>query len=90
MIDESRLSTVAAEQRLLRDSKKRLSFALNGGDDYELIFTVAPAKAHNIPRRYRELALSAIGEITAGNHIALVGSDGKSSPLKSGGWDPFR
>ncbi|HEY2820694.1 MAG TPA: thiamine-phosphate kinase [Candidatus Acidoferrum sp.] len=70
-------------------TNKSLSLALNGGDDYELLFTVARSKAHKIPSTYRGLKLSAIGEITQGSRLILE-SNNRESNLQPGGWDPFR
>jgi thiamine-monophosphate kinase len=70
-------------------ANKALLLALNGGDDYELLFTVAGSQAHRIPSRYGGLKLTAIGEITRGHRIELLQSDGRTTPLKPGGWDPF-
>lgn len=67
-----------------------LNAALNGGEDYELLFTVPPARVkllHSAPG-YRELAC--IGEITRGSRILLKDGTGKTSPVKAYGWDPFR
>jgi thiamine-monophosphate kinase len=89
MIDESRLSTVAAEQRLLRDSKKRLSLALNGGDDYELLFTVAPGNSREIPKSHHGIKLTAIGEITEIKVLKLTRTNGSTAIIEPGGWDPF-
>jgi thiamine-monophosphate kinase len=69
--------------------RKSLSLALNGGDDYELLFTVAPSKAHKIPSTYQDLKLTAIGEITPGPRLTLD-SNGRESNLNPAGWDPFR
>jgi thiamine-monophosphate kinase len=70
-------------------ANKALLLALNGGDDYELLFTVAGSQAHRIPSRYGGLKLTAIGEITRGHRIELLQADGRTTPLKPGGWDPF-
>jgi thiamine-monophosphate kinase len=70
-------------------TNRSLSLALNGGDDYELLFIVAPTKAHKIPQTYRGLKLTAVGEITRGSRLALD-SNGRKSNLKPAGWDPFR
>lgn len=59
--------------------------ALNGGEDYELLFTISLAdyeKVKNIPE------ISVIGHITeasAGNN--LISNDGASIPLKAQGWN---
>ena len=67
-----------------------LDLALNGGDDYELLFTVRPGKIRRIPRVFQGIPLTAIGEITRGRRLTLVGHDGREQTLPSGGWDPFQ
>jgi thiamine-monophosphate kinase len=63
--------------------------ALNGGDDYELLFTVRPSDARRIPGRLRGLILTCIGEVTRKQRILLIGSEGREEKLVSRGWDPF-
>jgi thiamine-monophosphate kinase len=89
-IDESKLASATVGHDSVPNRNKRLALALNGGDDYELLFTVAPNKTQKIPLAYRALKLTAIGEITRGTGIKLSHPDGKTSPLKAAGWDPFR
>jgi thiamine-monophosphate kinase len=89
MIDESRLVSAAVEQDSIPKWNKRLALALNGGDDYELLFTAAPAKARNIPPTYRGVRLTAIGEITRGIGVELAKVNGDTTAIKPGGWDPF-
>jgi thiamine-monophosphate kinase len=67
-----------------------LDLALNGGDDYELLFTVSPDKVRQIPASYLGLKLTAIGEVTDGDVLKLLRRNGPTSALKPGGWDPFR
>lgn len=62
--------------------------ALNGGEDYELLFTIPLAahdKLHEIP------GVREIGYITAPEKgCALVGRDGESEiPLRAQGWNPL-
>ena len=67
-----------------------LRLALHGGDDYELLFTVSPKDLARIPHAYQGLALSQIGEVTPRRRLILVASNGTTTPLIPGGWDPFR
>jgi thiamine-monophosphate kinase len=71
------------------DAKDATNLALNGGDDYELLFAVRPRNAGKIGRGFRGLPLTRIGEITRENKV-LVEQDGRSYPLIPAGWDPFR
>jgi thiamine-monophosphate kinase len=67
-----------------------LHLALNGGDDYELLFIVPPKHAEQLPGDFKGLSLTAIGKITRGGSILIVKLDGRTMPLHSAGWDPFR
>ena len=77
---------------MLRDVErgKAVKLALHGGDDYELLFTVAPRKAHHIPRRFRGLQLTPIGRIMREKKIEARAENGSVHRLRPGGWDPFR
>jgi thiamine-monophosphate kinase len=67
-----------------------LDLALNGGEDYELLFTVPPGKADRLPARFGNLPLHRIGEIRRAKGLSLVLPDGTSRPLAQGGYDHFR
>lgn len=66
-----------------------MDLALNGGDDYELLFTV-PQKAKSLPDTFQGVKLSPIGEITQKAELVLCDESGRERPLPAGGWDPFR
>jgi thiamine-monophosphate kinase len=63
--------------------------ALNGGEDFELLFTVRPAKLATVRKLSSRFNLTTIGRVTAGKRIFLVGSDKKKTPLRPGGFDHF-
>lgn len=65
-----------------------LELALNGGEDYELLFTASPEKL--VPNEIRGVPVTAIGEMVRGRKIWLASHDGKRSVLKPGGWEHFR
>lgn len=69
--------------------QEALSLALNGGDDYELLFAVRPQKVPEIPHKYGGIPLTHVGEITPGKKI-LLEEVGEIRFLAAGGWDPFR
>jgi thiamine-monophosphate kinase len=75
------------------DAKKfdPLFLALHGGDDYELLFTVAPKHAASIPRKIAGVNLTRIGEITAQrNVVVLIDRANHRLSLPARGWNPFR
>ena len=67
-----------------------LELALDGGEDYELLFTVSPKNEKKLRRAPGFADLTLIGQIEHGTKVWLVGRDGKVKPLVSLGWDPFR
>ena len=63
--------------------------ALNGGEDYELLFTVDQKDYEKIQRLSDDITV--IGYMTADNGIAeLVTPDNHVIPLKAQGWDHFK
>jgi thiamine-monophosphate kinase len=68
--------------------EKALELALSGGEDYELLFTASS----EIVERVKKAAsgpITAIGEITAGKGVTLIGKQGKPFALKKAGWEHF-
>jgi len=65
-----------------------LEFALNGGDDYELLFTSPPEK--HVPSRIAGLPITQIGRITRDKRVLLVDANGVASKLKPQGWEHFK
>jgi len=65
-----------------------LQFALHGGEDYELLFTV-PAK-HQLPFRLAGVPITEIGFITRNKKVLLKNADGKASRLEARGWEHFK
>jgi thiamine-monophosphate kinase len=78
-------------RKLLRHTNlDPLQMALQGGDDYELLFTVPPKKVKRLRKAPGFSDLTAIGEITKNKALAIVSPDGSQKVLRSHGWDPFR
>jgi thiamine-monophosphate kinase len=84
----SRINRATTQNRAQDDES--LDLALNGGDDYELLFTVPEKSAAKIPPKFEGLPLQAIGEITKTRQLLLASKTGASKKLKPAGWDPFR
>jgi thiamine-monophosphate kinase len=71
-------------------TRRALEMALNGGDDYELLFTVPPAKEKKLRKAPEFSEMSRIGEIVRDRRILIAGPDGRPKELAARGWDPFR
>ena len=68
-----------------------LSLALDGGEDYKLLFTVPRRKLGRVPASFEGIRLHRIGEICApGQGIVMVEENGKSRALAAAGYDHFR
>jgi len=89
-LDASLIPAVRVPNRSAPDKPDALDLALNGGDDYELLFTVPRGKARRIPRTFQGVALTQVGEITSEHRLRLVQVDDSESALRAGGWNPFR
>jgi thiamine-monophosphate kinase len=85
--DESGVGAVVYAEALPLGKKADLLLALHGGEEYELLFTAAPNR--RVPKQVAGVPISLIGEITRGNTMKLFKANGKSEPLKSGGWQHF-
>lgn len=75
----------------LAGDERARQLALAGGDDYELLFTVPPARRAALAEALQapgSPACHCIGEITARGGVRLVGPSG-DLPVPAG-WDPFR
>ena len=73
----------------LPNAATSLELALNGGEDYQLLFTVSPTKRSQLPRRFGRIPLHCIGEIRALRGIQLITPDGKTRTLEPHGYDHF-
>ncbi len=61
-----------------------LDLALNGGEDYELLFTARPGT--RMPRSIAGVPITRIGQVTAG-HAVLLQEAGSNRPLRANGWE---
>jgi thiamine-monophosphate kinase len=83
-------SLLPAPQTAVGGAAEALRLALNGGEDYELLFTVPARLAARVPSAYRGVPLHRIGEIRpSADGLTLIREDGAEVPLEPGGFDHF-
>ena len=75
----------ALAQKIAPD--RALDLALNGGEDYELLFAARPGV--RVPRSIAGVPVTQIGSLTRAAGILLVDSAGRRRPLVPGGWQHF-
>ncbi len=77
-----------------QESRRALDLALAGGEDYELLFAVAPEDADRVLRGLVEetgTPATLIGEFTdRGAGRTIVEDGGRARPLEPGGWTHFK
>ncbi len=86
---EVEASRVPVSPALGRFAHDPLALALDGGEDFELLFTVRPAKLAAVEKLAARYRLTRIGRITAGRRISLVGPGKKRKPLRARGFEHF-
>ena len=71
------------------DADEALRLALDGGEDFELLFTAEPRKAKRLPREVGGVPIARVGEVTKERGKVRLARDGKARPLKPGGFEHF-
>lgn len=96
LCEESKLGAEIYLDRLpissgLRDFARRpLELALHGGEDYQLLFSVAPDKTAGLLGLQRKYKITQIGHMRRRKGIRAVDAQGKRLPLKTKGYEHFR
>jgi thiamine-monophosphate kinase len=85
-VEERRIPISPALAHMARDP---MAMALNGGEDFELLFTVRPKHLGAVERLARRFDLSRIGRITAGRRRVLIRADKTKKPLRAKGFEHF-
>jgi len=86
-VEAARIPISAA---LAHFARNPLEMALNGGEDYELLFTVRPSKAAAVEALAPEYRLTRIGRIRPGRTVYLIAAGGKKKkPLQARGFEHF-
>ncbi len=90
-VDTPALPLSGAAKAALAADPALLGRLITGGDDYELLFTVAPGREKEVAALSDrlELALTRIGQFAAGSGLTVRDAAGKALALVSGGWTHF-
>jgi thiamine-monophosphate kinase len=67
-----------------------LALALNGGEDYELLFTVSPRRSARLPKEFDGVPFTEIGEITDDAGRITIVEDGRTRILRPSGFTHFK
>ena len=75
----------------LYDETAALQFALSGGDDYELCFTVPAQRVADVQADLSRLGcgVTRIGRIVEGEGVRVRGIDGEWMTTNHPGWEHF-
>jgi thiamine-monophosphate kinase len=85
-----KIPAVHVPSELRRLGLDPLDLALNGGEDYELLFTMPKKFSSRLLGEVSGVPVTVIGEITRKKKVILLRPDGRSAPIKPKGWDSFR
>jgi len=66
-----------------------LALALDGGEDFELLFTAGPRQASRLPREVGGVNVTRIGEVTGERGKVRLVREGRARLLRPGGFDHF-
>ena len=77
--------------RALFEPAEQLHHAATGGDDYELVFCLAPEQLDELRARLGPdgVAVTCIGRVVAGEGVRLRGAEGEPIDLGRQGWEHF-
>lgn len=67
-----------------------LMLALHGGEDFELLFTVAPEQVNKLPKLVDGISITHIGEVRPATEDVRIRERSHIWILEPGGWDHFR
>ncbi|MFP4082906.1 MAG: thiamine-phosphate kinase [Candidatus Aminicenantes bacterium] len=70
--------------------RKAVDFALHGGEDYRLLFSVPPERAGSLSLLQKKYKLTFIGRMIKKKSLYLIDQKGKKKPLKIRGYQHFR
>ncbi len=84
--------TSNSQSQFRLDLEQQLALTLSGGDDYELVFTAAPAQraAVTAAAKASQTPVTLIGQISASQEVLLRKADGSVLPNRFASFDHFK
>jgi thiamine-monophosphate kinase len=79
-----------SEKSAVEREADALSLALDGGEDFELLFTVRPRDAARLPREVGGVTATRVGEITGARGKLRIVESGRERVLKPAGFEHFK
>jgi thiamine-monophosphate kinase len=90
LIDAARLPLTTVSQKVASMlSEPLLDYGMNGGEDYELLFTVSPKIKDKIPKMIQGISIQEIGQITEHAGFCRINLHGRVRRLFPSGFDHF-
>jgi thiamine-monophosphate kinase len=90
VVEESLVPVDEAIEAVTSDSTEQMEFALNGGEDFELLFTVRPRKVREIEALPDCFRITEIGSITdVAGRVDFAQKDGELKALRPSGYEHF-
>jgi thiamine-monophosphate kinase len=89
VIDAGSIPIDPALSAIETDQMTLLELAINGGEDFELLFTVTPEKARELPRELEGIPIAKIGQLCGTVSEIELELAGKRIPLEPGGFEHF-
>lgn len=88
VIEAGRVPLSPAARHAVRQTPERIETVLGGGDDYELVFTVAPANVANLEKAASDagVAVTMIGRIVSGEGVRVIDAAGAEMILGAAGF----
>jgi thiamine-monophosphate kinase len=86
-------SAIPIDKEVIRLCGRRaldpLALALNGGEDFELLFTVSPEDIARLPKRVDGVPITCIGEVTDQSGSIKIAERNRVWDLRPGGFEHF-
>jgi thiamine-monophosphate kinase len=93
---QSKVGAVVYQERIpvseaARQSDDPVAAALNDGEDFELLFTLAEKEREKLSAQWRHpLPITCIGKIVEGERLTMQAADGRTMVLEPQGYDHLR